>query len=73
MIGVTDGTYRQCLLVGLLLALATVASPVFAEKRVAFVIGNGAYKAQDLLINPLNDVRLIGQALTRAQFAWGKA
>jgi len=34
---------------------------------VAVVIGNAAYKAQNLLIIPPNDARLISQALTKVQ------
>ena len=52
-----------CLFV--LVAGATASS---AEKRVALVIGNGAYKAQRSLGNPANDAGLIGQALTAARF-----
>jgi hypothetical protein len=45
----------------------SVPGRALAEKRVAVVIRNGAYKAQNLLINPPNDARLISQALTKAQ------
>jgi Caspase domain len=50
------------------LALLAVAEPAFAQKRVALVIGNGAYKAQRLLDNPPNDALLIGESLTKAKF-----
>jgi hypothetical protein len=50
------------------MALLT-AAPASAEKRVALVIGNGAYKAQGRLDNPPNDARLIGQVLAGAGFA----
>lgn len=53
---------RQCVLIALLLVLMSVPGRALAEKRVALVIGNGAYKAQNLLINPPNDARLISQA-----------
>jgi formylglycine-generating enzyme required for sulfatase activity len=59
---------RQRLLVGLMLFLTTVAFPAVAEKRVALVIGNGTYKAQNLLVNPPNDAHLISKALNRANF-----
>jgi uncharacterized caspase-like protein len=48
--------------------LVSSAGASSAEKRVALVIGNGAYKAQRLLENPANDAGLIGQALTGARF-----
>jgi uncharacterized caspase-like protein len=56
---------RAVIVLCVLLAFGSSAS---AEKRVALVIGNGAYKAHNLLINPPNDARLIGQALARAKF-----
>jgi uncharacterized caspase-like protein len=56
---------RMAIALCVLLAFGSGAS---AEKRVALVIGNGSYKAENLLINPPNDARLIGQALARAQF-----
>jgi len=52
-----------------LLFLVAGASVAGAEKRVALVIGNGAYKAHRLLENPANDARLVSQALTAALFA----
>jgi general L-amino acid transport system substrate-binding protein len=60
---------RHCLLVGLMLFLTTAASaPAFAEKRVALVIGNGTYKAQNQLVNPPADAHLISKALNKAHF-----
>jgi len=59
---------RQRLLVGLILFVTTVAFPAVAEKRVALVIGNGTYKAQNLLVNPPNDAHLISKALNKAHF-----
>lgn len=55
------------LFAGFVIALA-VSAPALAEKRVALVIGNGAYKAQGRLDNPPNDARLIGQSLAGAGF-----
>ena len=52
-----------------LLLLVAGTGVAGAEKRVALVIGNGAYKAQRLLENPANDARLVSQALTAARFA----
>jgi uncharacterized caspase-like protein len=65
---VTGGICRQRLLVGLLPILISVSFPALAEKRVALVIGNGSYKAQNLLVNPPNDAHLISKALNRAHF-----
>jgi uncharacterized caspase-like protein len=59
-------------LVSILLALifaATVAPrPAFAEKRVALVIGNGAYRNATLLPNPRNDAEDVAAALGRTGF-----
>ncbi|MFY0613836.1 MAG: caspase family protein [Hyphomicrobiaceae bacterium] len=43
-------------------------TPVFAEKRIALIIGNSAYKYSGELENPKNDARLIASALRRAGF-----
>lgn len=45
------------------LTLAASASPAFAETRVAFVVGNGAYTTVDKLPNPPNDAQDIAAAL----------
>jgi len=49
----------------LLLALfcLAVAAPAHAEKRVALVIGNSAYKSINALDNPKNDAALIAETL----------
>ena len=39
-----------------------------AQKRVALVIGNAAYKLGDKLANPINDAKIIGAALKIARF-----
>jgi Caspase domain len=52
----------------LLPGLALHAGPAFADKRVALVIGNGAYQNAAPLPNPPNDARDVGAALTRAGF-----
>ncbi len=54
----------------LLLAAALVltsGAPADA-RRVALVIGNGAYKAQGRLDNPANDARLVSEALAAVKF-----
>ncbi|KJC55543.1 caspase (peptidase) [Bradyrhizobium sp. LTSP849] len=40
----------------------------FAEKRVALVIGNSAYKSVAKLTNPANDAALVGGMFTKAGF-----
>ena len=52
----------------LLPALALQATTAFAEKRVALVIGNGAYRNAPALPNPRNDAQDVGAALTRTGF-----
>lgn len=42
--------------------------PSFAEKRVALVIGNGAYRAPLELANPPEDARAVADALRRVGF-----
>ena len=39
-----------------------------AEKRVALVIGNSAYKSAPRLANPVNDASLVGNMLKKAGF-----
>jgi len=46
-----------------------VAVPPASGKRVALVVGNGAYAALGRLRNPVNDARAIGAALGRLGFA----
>ena len=58
--------FRLLLLVSAV--LVGVALPAHAERRVALVIGNGAYKSQRILVNPTNDAVLISDALTKAGF-----
>src|SRR5271163_2245572 len=45
-----------------------VSSPAFAEKRVALVIGNGAYAHAPHLPNPSHDAEDVAAALRRAGF-----
>src|SRR6185436_14071451 len=44
------------------------AAPALAEKRVALVIGNGAYKHAPALLNPKNDAEAMAAALKRMNF-----
>src|SRR5215470_1783598 len=68
MFGVTGRMRRQCLLAGLLLVLLSIPFPVFAEKRVALVIGNGAYVKVPRLPNPTNDSGAMAGLLRKAGF-----
>ena len=43
-------------------------SSAFAEKRVALVIGNSAYKNVPRLANPVNDVTMVAAMLKNARF-----
>ncbi|MDA9504732.1 hypothetical protein XI09_08315 [Bradyrhizobium sp. CCBAU 11386] len=42
--------------------------PAMAERRVALVIGNSAYKSVARLTNPASDATLVGGMLKRAGF-----
>jgi len=44
--------------------LALLPSPAYTEKPIALLIGNKDYKSGvGALINPLNDIRIVGVAL----------
>jgi uncharacterized caspase-like protein len=45
-----------------------VASPSFAEKRVALVVGNSAYQNTQMLANPVNDAEDMAAALKAVGF-----
>jgi len=51
-----------------LIGIFAWVQPVAAGKRVALVVGNGSYAQLPKLKNPVNDARLIGDALTKAGF-----
>ena len=55
-----------------LLAQLLSAGPALAEKRVALVIGNGAYQNVAKLSNPLKDANAIAALLQKAGFDWVK-
>ncbi|MCP1746805.1 putative caspase-like protein [Bradyrhizobium japonicum] len=42
----------------------------YAERRVALVIGNSAYKSVPKLSNPANDAALVGGMFKKAGFNW---
>ena len=56
------------LLAILMLLMGLCCGPAQAQKRVALVIGNSAYKSAPKLGNPVNDANLIGGMLKRAGF-----
>src|SRR6202140_1296839 len=58
-------TLRRILLAAVLLL---VCQPAFAEKRVALVIGNSAYRNVPALTNPVNDGAVIAATLKEAGF-----
>ncbi|MFO1184352.1 MAG: SUMF1/EgtB/PvdO family nonheme iron enzyme [Bauldia sp.] len=49
-------------------AAVALAPAAYAEKRIALVIGNSAYKTVGLLANPKNDADLIARSLTATGF-----
>jgi uncharacterized caspase-like protein len=62
---------RRLVLVALaLVCLMLAAAPAaLAEKRIALLIGNKDYKAGvGALVNPLNDIRIVGEALKAVGF-----
>lgn len=70
--GVTNQVRRLLLILLLLAALpfpgrAQQSQPA-PERRVAFVIGIGAYKNAPKLANPVNDAHAVGEALKRLNF-----
>jgi uncharacterized caspase-like protein len=60
---------RLTAIVLVLFGLAVFAASAAAEKRVALVIGNSAYKTVGLLANPANDATAMAALLKSAGFA----
>ncbi len=50
------------------LTLLGALAPGYAEKRVALVVGNAAYRHADTLMNPVNDARGVRDALRQLGF-----
>jgi hypothetical protein len=50
------------------LMLVCALAPAHAEKRVALVVGNGAYRHADKLANPVNDAQRMRDALKKLGF-----
>ena len=62
---------RRLVWVALALVILTLvgAPAALAEKRIALLIGNKDYKpGVGALVNPLNDVRVMGEALNAVGF-----
>jgi hypothetical protein len=59
---------RHLISCSLLISLIMSAQPATAAKRVALVIGNGAYQNAEPLPNPINDGRAVADALRRLNF-----
>src|SRR4051794_27955747 len=53
---------------GLFLVLAALVATAHAEKRVALVIGNSAYRSAAPLPNPLNDAKAVAETFKAARF-----
>jgi len=60
------GTLRFLIL--LVFAISLGPAPAQAERRVALVIGNSAYKSVPRLANPVNDATLVGSMFKKAGF-----
>jgi uncharacterized caspase-like protein len=52
----------------LILAIGLACGPAHADRRVALVIGNSAYKSAPKLGNPVNDATLVGGMFKKAGF-----
>ena len=50
------------------LFLSIIVAPALADKRVALIIGNGAYREVPRLLNPRNDAEDVAAALKRNGF-----
>jgi len=55
-------------LIFVILASCFGCSPALADKRVALIIGNSAYKSAPKLGNPVNDASLVGGMFKKAGF-----
>ena len=60
---------RATLILAILIAAAFFSAPAQAEKRVALVIGNSAYRNIPSLTNPANDAKLLAETLRSLGFA----
>ncbi len=55
-------------LLAVILGLLSAAPGVAAERRIALVIGNSAYRSTDPLTNPRSDAEAVGRTLAQAGF-----
>ncbi len=67
LFGAVMGAFRWFSLVFFILLTCGSAH---AERRVALVIGNSAYKSVPRLANPANDAALVGGMIKKAGFDW---
>src|SRR5215211_62256 len=58
--------------VGALLLMPLTTGAAWAQKRVALVIGNGAYQSVAKLPNPIKDATAIAEMFKKAGFEWVK-
>ncbi|MBR0990733.1 caspase family protein [Bradyrhizobium japonicum] len=54
----------------LIVSIWLMCGPAHAERRIALVMGNSAYRSVPKLSNPANDAALIGGMLKKAGFDW---
>ncbi len=59
--------------VSIFLILTMIASPAWADRRVALVIGIGAYEHTRPLANPLNDTADVAESFERLGFEVSRA
>ncbi|WP_442868764.1 caspase family protein [Bradyrhizobium sp. CCBAU 21362] len=52
----------------LIFAMGLACGPAHADRRVALIIGNSAYKSAPKLGNPVNDATLVGGMFKKAGF-----
>src|SRR3954470_2561605 len=64
-----DWLSRLIAMTGIVAALAAIADPAHAEKRVALVIGNNDYKNVPKLQKAVNDARTMGDTLKQLGFS----
>ena len=60
--------YGRCLLLAACVTLALGVQTALADRRVALIIGNGAYEHADKLANPVTDSRNLREALKKIGF-----
>ena len=63
-----QAVWRLAVAIGLCVAIAATAATADAKKRVALIVGNGAYVNAPTLPNPTNDAKAIAADLERLGF-----